>query len=334
MSENAVIQENLYVEPSGNPYDNADQSFREADESQSLEQAMDEKIEADGSESAEVEETLEANSEVEEKSDSKNDEFSAKFAALSRREKELRERESQIQEQYSSKLAELEAKIESLNAPKEEEVQKEPELPLEYRLKKDPLGTLAELGLSYDQLTNLALNDGKLTTEMQMQLMKEDLESKYNGKFESLQNELLERDKRQEEQKYEETVTNFKNELTDFVNNSDDKYELIQANDAVDVVYEVIEEHYKDTGRIMSKDEAADQVENYLEGEIEKLMKLSKLKNKFGLQEALKEQAKPAPVQASPTLSNAHSAAASKPSRPKTRDESLAYATSLLKWND
>jgi hypothetical protein len=328
MSENTVIQESIQEAPATNPYDTTQESYEQHDAQQSLETAMDEKIEAESANNSEE------GSQVEEVQEPKND-FDAKFAALSRREKQLREKESQMQQQYEAKLAEIEAKLESLSAPKVEEVQeveKEPELPLEYRLKKDPLGTLSELGLSYDQLTNLALNDGKLTPEMQMELMKQELESKYNSKFESLQNELLERDKRLEEEKYNETVTNFKNELTSFVN-SNDNYELIRANDAVDVVYDVIEEHYKETGNIMSKQEAADQVESYLEAEVEKLLKLNKLKSRFAPPQTEQPQQREKAPQ-SPTLSNTHSTTVSKPSRPKSRDASVASAASLLRWND
>ena len=38
------------------------------------------------------------------------------------------------------------------------------------------------MGLSYDKLTELALNDGKLTPEMQMRLMREELEGDYKSK--------------------------------------------------------------------------------------------------------------------------------------------------------
>ena len=127
---------------------------------------------------------------------------------------------------------------------------------------------------------------------------------------------------------------NYKNELTNFVNDND-KYELIRANDAVDVVYEVIEQHYNETQRILSKEEAADQVEAYLEEEVEKLLNLNKVKSKTGALEASpkSEPTTPQKVQKAPTLSNAHSATASNSSRPLTREESVATAASLLKWS-
>ncbi len=299
-------------QPVGNPFDGSQQAYESSDEAEAIEQVLQEK------KAQELEEPAK-----------KNDEFSSKFAALSRREKQLRERESQLDQ----KLAMLEERLSKLDTPKEEP--KKPELPIELRLKKDPLNVLAELGLSYDKLTQLALNDGKLTPDMQLELMRQEMDQKYSSEFENLKKELVDRDKRLEEEKYNEVVTNFKHDLTNFVNN-DDKYELIRANDAVDVVFDVIEQHYNDTGRIMSKDEAADQVEAYLEEEVEKLLKLNKLKSKLGQQKPVNpppQESKMAPK--APTLSNTHSATVSKPSGGYlTREQSVASAASLLKWND
>ena len=299
--------------PSLNPYDGTNEAYAESDAKLEVEEALQEKA-------------------AEEASEPEEDKFASKFAALSRRDKELREREAEI----NNKLALLEEKFAALENPSEPE--KEPELPLEYRLKSNPLETLKEMGLGYDKLTELALNDGKLTTDMQMQLMREELESKFGSELERLQNELAEKEKAQEEQKYEEVVNNYMNELTEFVN-TDQKYELIRANDSVDLVYDVIEDYYNETGRILDMNEAADQVEAYLEEELDRIVNnTQKLQEKFGLTKAEAEKIVEAQEQKSsndsPTLSNTHSTVVSKQGSPKTRDESLLAAASLLKWND
>lgn len=335
-SSNPVITETVHAaQPAVNPYDGNQEAYAQHDQAQSLEQALDEKKEVDAIK-GKIQE-LEGDEDLEqvEAAPKQEDEFSSKFAALSRREKQLREKEAHMQGQYEKKLAELEARIEAMQKPQVEEVAKPKELPLEYRLKKDPLGTLKELGLSFDQLTNLALNDGKLTPEMQMDLMRQEIDQKYSSELESLRNDLLERDRKQEEAKYNETVQNFQAELANFVNDND-QYELIRANDATEVVFDVIEQHYNDTGRILSKQEAADQVEAYLEEEVEKLLKLNKLKNKLAPQDAVRKVESPEPtqIQKAPTLSNAHSAAASNIRRPTSREDSVSIAASLLKWNE
>ena len=188
------------------------------------------------------------------------------------------------------------------------------------------------MGLSYDKLTELALNDGKLTPEMQMKLMREELEGDYKKKFEELENRLLEKEKSDEQRRYDDIQRGFKNEIDEYVNSNLDKYELIQANEANDIIYDVIEEHYNDTGRILDIEEAAEAVENYLEEEAEKLLKLGKLRSKFGIENDLEQEE--SPRQSQVTLSNAMSAQANERVAKKLSDEeSKALAAKMLKWD-
>ena len=279
-----------------------------------LKDAIAEKAEAEGAESAP--ETAEA--------EPKNDEFASKFAALSRKEKALRQREAEME----SRFKEMEDR---LKAYEEKENAKEPELPLDYKLKRNPLETLAELGLPYDKLTELALNDGKLTPDMQMEIMRRDLEDKYSKELESIRNDLLERDKKAEEQKYQETINSYVADLTKFVNASE-KYELIKANDAVDLVFDVVENHYNETGNILSNEEAANLVESELEEELKRVMEKAGKKLGYGASEP--KQSIKAPAQ-SPTLSNSQTTHVStRGDRPLSEDESKAAAAQLIKWMD
>ena len=269
--------------------------------------------------SEEVEQSLEEAREPE-----KSDDFSRKFAALSRREKEIRAKEAE----YDKRIAELEERLGSFGKKPEPE----PELPIEYRLKKDPLRALEDMGLSYDKLTELALNDGKLTPEMQMRLMREELEGDYKKKFEELENRLLEKEKSDEQRRYDDIQRGFQNEIEDFVESNADRYELIKANEANDIIYDVIEEHYNDTGRILDIEEAAEAVENYLEEEAEKLLSLGKLRSKFGLENDFEQEE--SPRQSQVTLSNAMSAQANeRVGRKLSDDESKALAAKMLKWD-
>ena len=269
--------------------------------------------------SEEVEQSLEEAREPE-----KSDDFSRKFAALSRREKEIRAKEVE----YDKRIAELEERLGSFGKKPEPE----PELPIEYRLKKDPLRALEDMGLSYDKLTELALNDGKLTPEMQMRLMREELEGDYRKKFEELENRLIEKEKSDEQRRYDDIQRGFQNEIEDFVESNSDKYELIKANEANDIIYDVIEEHYNETGRILDIEEAAEAVENYLEEEAEKLLSLGKLRSKFGIENDFEQEE--SPRQSQVTLSNAMSAQANeRVGRKLSDDESKALAAKMLKWD-
>jgi hypothetical protein len=267
-------------------------------------------------------ETEEESQEVQEvrEQEGEDDQFSRKFAALSRREKDIRAKEAE----YEYRMRELEDRLQELQNPPEE-----PQAPIEERLRRNPFETLEELGLGYDKLTELALNDGKLTPEMQMRLMREELENGYKSKFEELESRLAQKEEEEEYNKYESIENNFKQEIESFVNGKNE-FELINANEASDLVYEVIEEHYNDTGRVLELDEAAQAVESYLEDELEKLMSLGKVKSKFSPRQEQVFKRQP-----SPTLSNAHSAQAyQRADRPLSNEESVREAAKLIRWDD
>ncbi len=249
--------------------------------------------------------------------------FSKKFAALSKKEKQIRQREAQL----NAKMAELESKLKGLE-PKAEP--KKPNIPLERRLKENPLEALKEMGLSYEKLTELALNDGKVSVEDRLELMREQLEERHRSEIEAIRNELMEKEKKVEEERYKEVIQNFMGELTSFVNNNAD-YELIRANDAVPLVYEVIQQHHAKTGRILSNEDAANHVESHLLEEAKKLLKLKKL----GYKEEPKVEKKPAPQPAAPTLSNSNSTVLSNKVgvEVKSDAELKKIAASMLKWS-
>lgn len=287
-------------------------------------------IEGNGAEApANVEtsaETVETEVQTTEQSteESSTPDLSKQFAALSRKEKDLRSRE----QQYEEKLAELEAKFNS-TASIEQDNEQPNELPLEHRLKRNPLKTLEEMGFGYEKLTELALNDGKLPPEMQMQLMREELESDYKTKFEELEAKLNEKETAEQEQKYEAVVDNFKTEIKQLVASDTEKYELINASESQELVYDIISEHYNETNRILPIEEAAQAVENHLLEEFQKYSNLKKLSSKGdeASEPSLEE------LRQSPTLSNDLSAQSINNTDKKlSDDESKAMIAKMIKW--
>jgi len=225
---------------------------------------------------------------------SSQDQFASKFAALSRKEKALRERESE----YESKFEEMERRLQEY-----EDKNKEPEVDWEHMLRNDPLKALEEAGLGYDKLTELALNDGRLTPDMQMAAMREEIEGDYRRKFEDLEERLSAKEEAEQEDYYNHVQENFQDEIGDFVRQNGEEYELIGASEADGLVYDVIEEHYNDTGRILDIKDAADAVESYLEDEAGKLMKLKKVSSRLGINPLELEE-----MDSQVTLSNDHAA--------------------------
>ena len=242
---------------------------------------------------------------------SQDSEFDRKFAALSRKEKALRDRELELEKKYGNK---------------------DKEIPLERRIRSNPLKALEELGLDYDKLTELALNDGRLTPDMQMKLMREELENDYKDKFNSLEERLNAKEKMEEEAKYDAVKQGFVGEINSFISENKSDFEYVAHNDATDVVYDVIEEHYNETGRILDIKEAVQAVESYLEEEAEKLLNLGKVKNRLT---SMRDEYERPQRQSQTTLSNAHSAQGNeRVARKLSDEESKSAMAKMLQWDE
>lgn len=248
------------------------------------------------------------------------DQFASKFAALTRKERAIKQREAEL----DARLAKMEAEAAERNKKYEGYDQ------LGQRIKNEPLKVLEENGITLEQLSEILLNDGKLTPEQQIARLKEEMTGGFKSELEQLKAQLAEKEAAAEEQKYASIIEGFKEEISDFVTETPETYELINANESVDLVYEVIEEHHKETGRVLSIKEAADQVEAYLEEEIKKYASLNKVKSLVGSKLEPKKE-----VQSSPTLSNTQTSQVSNNGRRYlSNEESLAEAAKHIKWND
>lgn len=290
------------------------------------------------------EQELNTKPQTEQKDETKKPEdnrFAAKFAALSRKEKEIKQREKQLEE----RIKQLEAQAAQKSEP--EQVQKEVE-PLEYRIKKDPFGTLKEYGLDLDTLVNIALNDGKPTQDIQLQLLRQEIEGKTQKELSEIRAKLEAKEKaeeearqRAEEERNQQVVEGFVEQIVSFVDSRPDDYELIRTEEAHDLVFDVIKEHFENTkdettgvGEVLDFKAAADEVENYLLEEAKKRLELKKIKGLVAPQAAKVEPSKNSP--ASVTLSNSQAQVQSATSGKSqlSRDESLQEAAKLLRWRE
>lgn len=263
------------------------------------------------------------------------DKFAAKFAALTRKEKQLRQQEQYI----ATKVAEAEKRA------KEAEERAAQFGNLENDVKGNPLKWLQDkYGITYEQLTEMALNEGNPTQEMRFKRMQEEMDSKYSKQIEDMKRLLEEKEQTELNKKAAEAKNGFLKETTEFIDSNEDKYELIRLNDAYNLVYDVAEEVFNNNvrnfeeeyGRKPSQEEAfdlipdkalvADAVEADLETEASKVLKAKKLQQK--LQPPKSESQKTAP-----TLSNTAASQVPKNGERKlSNDESLAAAAKLIKW--
>ncbi len=241
--------------------------------------------------------------------------FARQFTALSRREREIVQREKQ--------MAEKEKSLQSGSDKYSEFTRK---------LKLSPIEALQEAGVDIDYITNAHLS-GKVPEHVKTSAEVEDLKAQ----IQALTAKLDGKDKPEEnltpEQKAEQE---FQHGMFEFLDSNTEKYKLIKKQDAQEVVWQAIDEIFKDsvkqgTPRIPSYEEAADMVEKYLRDEARQLAEELGYASK---QEPVDQGSSKSGSQSSHTLSNQHSTTRpteAQGSRLLTREESLARAASLLK---
>jgi alanyl-tRNA synthetase len=174
----------------------------------------------------------------------------------------------------------------------------------------------------------MQLNEQNPTPEMLIARTRQELETGYKKELEELRNAMKQKEEETEKKQYDETVSGFKSQINDFLSSNAETYELINMNDAQGLVFDVIQEYYESSGRILSIEEAAKHTEEHLEAEAKKIMEAKKFK----------QTSKPASEQeqkATQTLSNTQSAEVPTSGQKKlSREESLAQAAKMIRWNE
>lgn len=196
---------------------------------------------------------------------------SSRFAALARKEKDIRAREAQME----TRLKEAEARLSAVS---------EKETALK-NVTQNPLEALRKLGISYADITQAALGQYKAPEEDPVDAKLNPLKSrfdKYESNSEGLAREV-EALKNQLAQK--EQQTQYDTIMRDIRTASSDpeKYELIGAmgNEAIDLVRDTVFEYYNLHKKMLDYSEACDIVEKYYEDEfIGRLANTNKLKQR------------------------------------------------------
>jgi len=194
--------------------------------------------------------------------------LSSHYAALARRERALRQRERELKA--------AQAKLQP----------KEPEKPTfdpshyvdKDRLTKDPFKVLSELGLTYDQLTEMALNAPKpeqLAMMNEISALKAEIQA-LKGETESTKKSFEENQKAQREQ----ALRQIKRDVVDLVR-SGEEYELIKKTGSYNEVVELIEKTFDRDGYTLSAEQAAQEVEDYLVEQAEQLARSKKIQQRL-----------------------------------------------------
>lgn len=195
------------------------------------------------------------------------DEFSSRFAALNRRERDFIQREQALKKQ----VQELQSK-----ATFKDEFEAKKAL-----AKTDPKAMdaiLDEMGLTFDEYLNLKIQNGEKEQKPKtVEEMYQELQDRLNKK----DAEELKNAQNLEEQRAEETLNNFRNAISEHVESSADMYTSIHSLGEQETVFKVVEAHLEDTGEVMSIDEACKLVESYFEEKLDGLLQTKKFKAKY-----------------------------------------------------
>ncbi len=230
--------------------------------------------------------------------------LSRNIAALARREKEQRRQAEEFKKERLAWESEK-SKYETDYIPKS-------------KFTSDPLATLEEAGVDYDQLTNLKLAQGSPELQYIQKLEKklEALESKQNAASKGFEE--------QQTQQYQQALRQIGEDVKSLVSQGDD-FEGIKATGSEQDVVDEIERVFKEEGRLLTIEEAALKIENYIIEESYKLAQLKKVQGRLTPQVTEDETQKATPQQKTnqgiKTLTNAVSAASNQSLSPRDRRE-------------
>ena len=190
------------------------------------------------------------------------DEFSSRFAQLTKMENQLREREQLIKE----------------NEAERKELQQLREL--KDLAKKDPQAAAEALGLSFNDWAEQTIDNEQFTEKKKSQQMAERLQRLE----EAAQNEKKEKEEREKQ----EAAQKYVNSINSKIDEAGDKYPLVRSlNGGRQLVINTISEWFRRTGEEMPWEKAAQMSEDYLFDqklkEFEVLNKVDKFKSKLNI---------------------------------------------------
>jgi hypothetical protein len=253
------------------------------------------------------------------------DPISTQYATLARKEKALRAKALQQEQSLKAKEVAIAAKEAELKA-------KETEYQSKYiskdRLTQDTINALAEAGLTYDQITELMLQQSSPERQAQSAYEKR-LDAKLQ-ELEKKQTEAAKAIENQQSASYQQALTQIKNETKQLVA-VDPAFETIKETNSINDVVELIERTFKQEGVLLSVEDAARQVEEYLVEEAFKLTKLKKIQQRLTpapkAAEEPKQESKPGAPQTLKTLSNSIAS----PGKLSVRERAIAAFKGQLK---
>lgn len=213
--------------------------------------------------------------------------LSQKYAQLARREKQLRQKYIEQERAIKAKEEELKAKEEQLAKQYESWIPRD-------RIKQAPLDVLNEAEVSYDELVQRYI-DNQNPVDPRVQSYIQKLEAKTKALEERLDT-ATKQAQEQQSASYQAALNQIHRDVKALVN-EDPQFETIKATGTTKDVVKLIEETYKKDGYLMSVEDAAQEVENYLVDEYSKLASLKKIQSRLTPAQASAKAASSQPKQ-------------------------------------
>ncbi len=255
--------------------------------------------------------------------------LSRQFAQMARQEKALRAKAQQQEQAWAKRDAELKARETALTQQSQAPSVDLTKYISKDRLMQDPLSALAEAGTNYDEITQRVINRQPVDPMVQQTI------DKLEAKIAALEKNNEEGKKSaidQQTAQYQAAVKQISMDAKALIKSDPVAYEAIIKTGTVKDVVKLIEDTYNKDGILLSVEEAANEVENYLvEENYNMATKIEKIRKRIGQVAPAQAPAKTSPVAPQQsqmkTLTNAASA-----SRPLTaRERAIAAFSGKLK---
>ena len=228
--------------------------------------------------------------------------LSTQYAQLARREKALYAKAQARERAIAEREASIQAREEAIKA-KDAEYQSK-YVPKE-RLSQDTINVLLENGLTYDQITQQFLT--QQTQDPATKLALQRLESQLRAQEEAREADRKAAQEAQSAQ-YQQALKQIRSDAAELVA-EDSRFEAIKATRSIGDVVELIEETFKQDGRVMSVEEACREVEDHLVEKLSQYSQINKIQQRLKAAQSASSPKQPGqssqPQQPKPTLTNA-----------------------------
>lgn len=224
-------------------------------------------------EAPQAEETAQAPVKAQETKPQEDESLSNKYQILARKERALRAKAQQQDQALQTREQALKAREAELDA-------KSKTYDTDYiprsQLKQAALDAVATGDIPYDEVTEQVLNQGKTDPRLMKYIQSlQDTVKKLEQGVEEQKNTW----KNSQDEQYKAAVKQIESDVRSLVT-TDPEYEAIRATKSVRDVVDLIEMKFKEDGTLLSVEDAAKEVENYLVEEATKLAQLNKIQKR------------------------------------------------------